>query len=81
MRLNILGDDLVNGLCAGSERKEYDGRQYRKEKTDHPGELHKRSHPQIYFHYSPQPNVKWQHPKRKGSKRRTFDYSDETSST
>src|SRR6267378_7809927 len=56
MRLNILGDDLINSLCAGGNGKEHDGRRYGKKKTDNPGELPQWSQPQIYFHELPPPN-------------------------
>jgi len=42
-RLNIFGDNLINSLCVGRDRKKRHGRKQRKEKTDYPRELHKRS--------------------------------------
>src|SRR6266852_3586351 len=39
MRLNIFGDHFVYSLCAGNERKERDGHEYRKEESKNPGEL------------------------------------------
>jgi hypothetical protein len=56
MRLNILGDDFVNGLRAGGKGKERRSRQYGNEKTENSGELPKRLQPHIYFHELP-PNA------------------------
>ena len=49
-RLNILGDDFVNGLGASGKRKKSDGRRHKKEKTEDVCELPKRSPPQFCLH-------------------------------
>src|SRR5207302_6992478 len=48
-RLDILGDDLINGLRAGGKRKKSNGRRHEKE-MENACELPERSPPQLCFH-------------------------------
>ena len=71
-RLDILGDNLINGLRAGGERKESDRRGHYEEKTEDACDLPKRSPPQLCFHELTPPQWVAHYSKRKEPKRPIF---------